>query len=97
MVNESGITSSSVVVWNQNHLSAEVDGEIVLMSVAEGRYVGFDAIGSDVWRQLAQPVRVSDLCASLAERYEAESGVIESDVLELLAELRERDFVEVRE
>lgn len=97
MVNELAITPSSVVVWSQEPLSAEIDGEIVLMRVTDGLYFGLDTVGSDVWRKLAQPVKIADLCVSLAERYEADPGVIEQDVLELISKLYERQLVEVLE
>jgi len=95
MTNGLTITLSSVVVWSQGPLSAEIDGEVVLMSVADGMYFGLDTVGSEVWRQLEQPVKIADLCVSLAERYEAEPNVIEYDVLELVTKLYERQLVEV--
>lgn len=95
MVNELTITPSSVVVWCQEPLSAEIDGEIVLMRITDGLYFGLDTVGSDVWRKLAHPVKIADICTSLAERYEAAPGVIEQDVLELISKLYERQLVEV--
>ena len=97
MTNDSSIKLSSVVVWSQDPLAAEIDGEIALMSVSSGRYFGLDVTGSDVWRQLAQPVKIADLCASLSARYRSEPGTIEHDVLKLIAKLHERQLVKVQE
>ena len=92
------ITPSSVVVQSSNLLATEVDGEVIMMDAAAGLYFGLDAVGKDVWRHLAQPVRIADLCAALAEWYEeAEPGAIERDVLALVAKLCERRLVEICE
>jgi hypothetical protein len=96
MGSEPTITPSSVVVWSDGPLAADIDGEVVLMSVADGLYFGLDTIGSDVWRRLAQPVRLADICADLTARYDAEPGLIERDVLELIAKLHARQLVEIR-
>lgn len=97
MDDERPVGLSSTVVQSREPLSAEVDGETVLMSVEQGRYFGLDAIGGDVWRRLETPVRVSDLCAGLAADYEGEPDVIERDVLDLLGKMAERRLIEVTE
>lgn len=90
------IALSSVVVRGTQCLEAEVDGEVVLMSVADALYFGLNAVGTDIWRRLAQPIRLADLCSTLAEEYEADIATIERDVLALVAKLAGRKLVEVR-
>lgn len=89
------VTSTSVVVVHPEPLKAEVDGEIILMSVANGLYFGLDDIAGDIWRRLAQPIRVDALCAALTVEYEGEPAVIERDVLALLNKLAERGLIDV--
>lgn len=91
------ITLSSVAVCSDAPLTAEVDGEVVLMSVSDGMYFGLNTVGSDIWRRLAQPTRVADLCAALSADYEGDAAQIERDVLTLLTKLVERQLVEIRE
>lgn len=90
-----GFDPQSVVRWNSTLLSAELDGETVLMSLANGRYYGLDAVGSDVWRRLATPICVRDVCTELAKYYDGEAVQIEHDVLALLVQLRDEGLVEV--
>lgn len=89
------VAPTSTVVQSREPLSAEVDGEVVLMSVEQGRYFGLDAIGADVWRRIGSPVRVSDLCVALAADYDGASDVIERDVLDLLRRMAGRGLIEV--
>ena len=93
---EPAISLASVVVRNDGLLMTEVDGEVILLSTAQGLYFGLDLIGTEIWKQLARPMNVAGLCAALAERYEEpEPGAIERDVLDLLAELHEKQLVMV--
>ncbi|HEY0836221.1 MAG TPA: PqqD family protein [Azospirillum sp.] len=78
-----------------NVLSAEVDGEAVLMSIEKGFYFGLDDIGSDVWRRLEEPVGVAALAAALAEDYDGDPAVIEHDVLALLSDMAANGLVEL--
>ncbi|WP_439813826.1 PqqD family protein [Zavarzinia sp. CC-PAN008] len=74
-------------------ISTEIDGELVLMDMANGRYIGMNAIATVVWRELEQPRQVGALCRALADRFEAPPGVIERDVLDLLCQMAEKQLI----
>lgn len=74
-------------------LSAEVDGEAVIMSLSEGCYFGLDDIASDIWGRLEHGCAFSRLVDSLADDYDAARDVIEKDVLDLLRRMAERDLI----
>lgn len=78
------INPDTIVSTHPDHLSAEIDGELVIMSVADGKYVALNAIATAVWQRLGQPVRVSKLCADLARDYDGDGAVIAQDVQEML-------------
>ncbi|BBE73938.1 PqqD family protein [Oharaeibacter diazotrophicus] len=89
------IDLDSIVSVNADLLSTEIDGELVMMDMDSGRYVNLDAIGTAVWRELSEPRAVAAVCAVLADRYEAEPGEIERDVLELMRRLDEMRLIRV--
>jgi len=89
------IGSDDLVRWSRDPLAAEVSGQVVLMSVARGAYYGLDDTGSDIWRRLEQPVRVSDLCAALCHAYDGDPEKVEADVLAFLRRLVGEGLVEV--
>ena len=70
-----------------------VGSEVVLMELAAGLCYGLGNTGSDVWRQLAQPIRFAELVANLRADYQAPEGVLEQDVAELLRDLRTRNLI----
>ena len=91
----STIELSQTVSQNQGQVSAEIDGEIVLMNLKMGNYYGLDDISSYIWRFLKEPVQVSKLCEVLASRYNASPDTIEHDVLAHLQKMKTYGLIDV--
>jgi hypothetical protein len=89
------ITLESIVVRTEDLVASEVDGELVMMSIANGRYYGLDAIGTRVWARIKSPRAVSALCAELQNEYEVTAEQCRSDVLAFLKEMTAEDLVRV--
>lgn len=89
------ISADSIVSRSAAPVSADVAGETVLMSLERSKCYGLGVIGSEIWKRIAKPVRVSDLVADLAAEYDAEPSIIERDLLVLFAELADEGLVEI--
>lgn len=89
------ITLATVVQRKPDVMTAEFDGEIVLMDLTEGAYFGLNATSSDIWRHLAEPIRVETLCQALADDYQGDPAAIENDVLTLLRTLETRALLDI--
>jgi hypothetical protein len=87
------ITGSTIVSRSPTVLTAEVDGETVMMSIEHSRYYGLDAVGGDIWRRIDPPCSFDELVDALAADYDADRAVIAADVRALLERMRERDAV----
>ena len=87
------ITDATVISRSPSVLTAEVDGEIVMMSIEQGRYFGLDDIGSDIWKRIEPPCSFSALVDGLAADYEADRASIAADVQALLDRMAEQDVV----
>lgn len=86
---------TDVVCQAPEHLATEVDGRFILMSIEQGTYCGLDDIGSDIWRRLAHPLTVAQVCETMAAEYRADRSRITADVLKLLGALRDQRLVKV--
>ena len=75
-------------------LEAEIDGEVVLMNSVSGSYCGLDDIGAEVWRQLAQPAAVGELCTALAGVYDGDRATIERETIALLQQIASQQLIE---
>ncbi|HZW26296.1 MAG TPA: lasso peptide biosynthesis PqqD family chaperone [Gallionella sp.] len=86
---------NSVVKQSSDPISAEIDGELVMMSIEKGNYYGLTGIGNRIWQLLETPIKVSALCDKLVEEYDVEKAVCEADTLEFLRELSGQGLIEL--
>jgi hypothetical protein len=89
----SRIADSTIISRSPSVLTAEVGGEVVMMSIEQGHYFGLDDIGSDIWKRLDTPCTFADLVDRLAADYDADRASIAADVRALLESMAERDVV----
>jgi hypothetical protein len=73
--------------------TAEVDGEIILMSVNRGYYYGLDGTAREIWELLETPLRFDELCRRLESKYTSSKEVIEEDTKRFLTELASETIV----
>jgi hypothetical protein len=89
----SRIADSTIISRSPSVVTAEIDGEVVMMSIEQGQYFGLDDIGSDIWKRLDSPCAFADLIDRLVADYDADRENIAADVRALLATMAERDVV----
>lgn len=95
MSEKSAVSLASTVHHRENHLSAQIDNETVVMSIEQGNYYGLDTIASVIWLRLESPIVVAELCTELAKEYDADAATINRDVLLLLEKLADNDLITV--
>ena len=81
------LSSSAIVARKDGLIEAEIDGEIVVLSVEHGSCYALNRVGSRIWELLAGPVRVEDICATLLTEYKVNPDVCERQVIDLLDDL----------
>lgn len=74
--------------------SSDLDGEVTILDPRSGVYFGLEDVSADVWRLLAEPRTVGELCDALQERYDVPPDECTADVTELVRELAEHGLVE---
>jgi Coenzyme PQQ synthesis protein D (PqqD) len=87
------IGEATVVARSPSVVTAEVDGELVVMSIEHGRYFGLDAVGTEIWRRIEPPCSFADLIEALAADYDADRATIAAGVRSLLARMLAQDVV----
>lgn len=89
------ISLDSIVCQSEDHVSAVLDEEVVLMSIEKGLYFGFNKVLSRIWQILEVPVTVAQICATLQDEYDVEPDVCKRDVFEVLEKLAENKLITV--
>jgi len=89
------VDDATLVQRGTNVMTANVGKEIVMMDVLNGRYLGVNDIGGDIWRRLETPRRFGELIDGLAADYQGDRAVIAADVRKLLQEMAVYDVVKL--
>lgn len=91
------IGSASKVRRNPEVVSRDLDeGEGgVLLHLVSGQYHGVNPIGLAIWELIAQERTVQEVVDALRERIDDPPPDLESDVIEFLTKVHDRDLVVV--
>src|SRR5436190_19348918 len=87
------IVEATIIARSPAVLAAEVDGEIVMMSIEQGRYFGLDDIASDIWKRLETPCSFAALIDRLLADYDADRETIAADLRALLLQMAAHDAI----
>jgi Coenzyme PQQ synthesis protein D (PqqD) len=91
------IGAESVVVAARDQVSAEVEGEVVILNLADEVYYGLDEVGARVWALLAEPRTVAELRDAVVAEYAVDADTAQRDLVALLEEMAARRLVEIRD
>lgn len=84
---------SAPLVRSSSVIATEVDGELVLMSIEDGKYFGLDPIGSEIWRRLDTPKTTEVLTAELQDHFDGDPATIETETRTFLDHLADQGLV----
>ena len=90
---EAASAFSGVLRQADGLLSAGVGEELLMMSVAQGKYFNLNSVGARIWELLARPTSVEALLAALLSEYEVNDDTVRREVDEFLRALCERDLL----
>jgi hypothetical protein len=89
------LSPATVLVAARDQVSTELEGEAVILSLADGVYYGLDGVGALVWERLREPRSVAALADAVTAEFAVDRETAERDLLALLGELASRGLVEV--
>jgi hypothetical protein len=89
-------SASTTFVMAKEVLASELGSEFVILNLADGIYYGLDDAGAEIWRLLATPVTVDEICLGISASFDVELDQCRTDVLKLLESLASRGLIDVR-
>lgn len=88
------ITSNSRVVPNEEEVAAEhLDGEAIIINLANGSYYSTAGVGGVIWGDLAKGWSLAATCRHVADLYDVDPRQAERDVVEFVTELLNENLV----
>jgi hypothetical protein len=97
MQTKQSIALDSVVVASGELVSANLDGEVVILGFRSSAYYSLDQVGAFVWDLLQQPRKVADLRDAILSEYDIDVARCEQDLIHLLADLAEKGLVDIND
>jgi hypothetical protein len=70
-----------------------MDGEAVIINLANGRYYSMEKVGGAVWGMIEDGCRLDEIVAVIAARYDVEIARLRADVLQLVTALLREELL----
>lgn len=74
-----------------------IDGEAIIMNLANGLYYSMDEVGSAIWEMVERTRSVEEMAGALEARYGIDRATVDADVRRLVGELLDEGLVVVTE
>lgn len=92
----SDLNLTSVISKKAELLSSEVDGEVVMMNIETGRYIGMNHVGSEIWKILEEgPLSVNQICKELLLSYKIDQTTCEQEALSFCNQMLKEKLIEL--
>jgi hypothetical protein len=88
------ISRTTVIVASERAISSDLAGEAAIIDFKSGSSYGLDEVGATIWKLIAEPRTVSEICDAVVAEYEVDPEVCERDVLALLGKLAASGLIE---
>ena len=83
----SPLTRETRLVVAGDQVSADLEGETVILSMTEGAYYGLDRVGSRIWHAFAAPVALGTVLRLILDEFDVSEEQAWADLQRLSNEL----------
>lgn len=87
------ITTADKIVRSDEPVWSPAGDEVVMLSVAKGKYYGLNDIAAAIWERIEHPIEVGVLCDSLRRSFKVSRKECEADVLAFLEQLLAKGLI----
>ena len=86
--------NSAKYVASRKLAASEINGEAVILSLADGNFYGLNPVAAQVWRWLQEPRTLDQLESLLTAEFNVERDRARQDLTQLLRDLQTRKLIE---
>ena len=87
------IDRDTVLTRAEGLVHSELDGEITMLNIENGKYCGLTRVATDIWKLIEQPMHVAAICDQLSREYKVEQAQCEEEVLVFLHHMASEHLV----
>jgi len=88
------IDLQTALARSEQLLYSEVDGDVTMMSVENGKYYSLRDVGARIWALLERPMSPEQICDQLMAEYRIDRERCEADVMRVLRQMASEGVVE---
>ena len=89
------INRDTIIKRNPDMVSSDMDGEKVMMSIENGEYYALDPVGSEIWDNIEDEIKIDDLIKKLISQFDVSEETCEKDTMEFLNELLGKKLITI--
>jgi hypothetical protein len=89
------ITVESVVTATKEQISADLQGEAVVLDLTKDVYYGLDEVGARIWALIREPRKVSEIRDAIVAEYDVDQETCQRDLIGFLHSLEGEGLVVV--
>jgi hypothetical protein len=97
MSNATAITLDTVIQVSPNQVHSELGGEMVILNIPLGEYLGLEQTGARAWELIQEPKSVREVLAVLLDEYDVEASRCERELLAFFNDLSRHGLVQISE
>src|SRR5690606_2343523 len=72
------------VVQNPQNIASDMDGEKVMLNIANGKYYNLGSVGGRIWDMVATPLTINQLVTQLLNEYDVDKKECKIQVISFL-------------
>ena len=91
------MTKNAVLTRKMDIMTADMDGDTVMMCVETGKYYNLGKVGGEIWSLLEQKTTFSRLIDALTEKYEVERETCARETAAFLHQIAGQGLVGIDE
>jgi hypothetical protein len=93
MIKDHAISTNQRVSQTSGHIVSDMDGEMVMLSIHNGKYYNLGEMGGEIWEQIKEPISLEELITELMAQYDVERDMCEEQVISFLNLLLEEGLI----
>jgi len=86
-------SGNSTITRNPNVSVSDVDDELVMLDLEQGRYFGLNSVGAEIWNYIESPRRINEVVAHLLRKFNIDEPTCRAETLNLLKSMMSAKLV----
>ncbi|MEK3991754.1 lasso peptide biosynthesis PqqD family chaperone [Robertmurraya sp. FSL R5-0851] len=91
------ITIDSTISQVPGNVVSNMNGEVVMLNIDNGKYYNLGEIGGIIWKKIGSSITLHKLVSDLLEEFDISKNECEQHVLEFIGSLQAENLVTVKQ